>query len=70
MNNDKCQCECKIRHICDSLLECKMCHICENDYVRNPATCSCENGKCLASIMDDSSIMYDEVIESNKNYFN
>ena len=69
MNNDKCQCECKIRHICDSLLECKMCHICENDYVRNPATCGCENGKCLASIMDDSSIMYDEVIESNKNYF-
>ena len=37
-NNDKCQCECK-KH-----------HICEKDYIRNPATCSCEDGKYLASI--------------------
>ena len=51
MNNDKCQCECKARHICESQWECKMCHISENHYVRNPATCSCENEKCLASIM-------------------
>ena len=29
-----------------------------------PATCNCENGKYLASIMDDSAIMCDEVIES------
>ena len=29
-----------------------------------PVTCSCENGKYLASIMDDSAIMCDEVIES------
>ena len=29
----------------------------------NPATCSCENGK-FASIMGDSSITCDEVIES------
>ena len=27
------------------------------------ATCSCENGKYLAIIMDDSVIIYDEVIE-------
>ena len=39
-NNDKSQCECKNRHVC------------EKDYVRNSSTCSCENGKYLASIMD------------------
>ena len=51
-NNDKCRCECKKRHVC------------ENDYVWNPATCSWENGKYLASIMDDSAIICDEVVES------
>ena len=51
-NNDKCWCQCK-KH-----------HICEKDYVWNPATCNCENGKYLASIMDDSTIICDEVIES------
>ena len=30
----------------------------------SPATCSCENGKYLASIMDDSAITCDEVIVS------
>ena len=29
------------------------------------STYSCENGKCLASIIDDSAIMCDEVIESS-----
>ena len=38
--NDKCRCECKNQHIC------------EKDYIWNPATCSCENGKYLASIDD------------------
>ena len=33
--------------------------------VWNPATCSFENGKYLARIMDASAIMYDEVIESH-----
>ena len=51
-NNDKYRCECK-KH-----------HICEKDYVRNPATCNCENGKYLASIKDDSVIACDEVIKS------
>ena len=36
----------------------------EKDYVWNPGTCSCENGKYLASIMDDSAITCDEVIKS------
>ena len=30
----------------------------------NPATCSCKNGKYLASIMNDSAIACDEVTES------
>ena len=30
----------------------------------NPATCNCENGKYLASIMDDSTIIFDEVRQS------
>ena len=33
-------------------------------YVWNPATCNCENGKYLASVMDDSTIICDEVIGS------
>ena len=40
-------------------------HVCEKDYVWNPATCSCENEKYLASIMDDSAIKCDEIIESS-----
>ena len=51
LNNYKCRCECK-KH-----------HICEKEYVCNPATCDCENGKYLASIMDDS---YDEKINFNE----
>ena len=30
------------------------------DYVWNSAICRCEDGKCLASIMNDSAIMCDE----------
>ena len=48
-NSDKCQCEYKKRHVCE-----KIC-------ILNPATCSCENGKYLASIMDDSAITCDEI---------
>ena len=47
-NNDKCQCEYKKHHICEYIY---------------PATCNCENGKYLASIMDDSVITCNEVIE-------
>ena len=38
-------------------------HVCEKDYVWNSATCNCKNGKYLASIMDDSVITCDEIIE-------
>ena len=39
--------------------------VCEKDYVWNPDICFCENEKYLASIMYDSAIVYDEVIESH-----
>ena len=51
-NNDKYLCGCKKRDV----------H--EKDYIWSPATCSCENGKYLASIVDDLAITCDEVIES------
>ena len=38
-------------------------HVCIKDYIWNPATYSSENGKYLTSIIDDSVITYDEVIE-------
>ena len=33
------------------------------NYVSNPATCSCKNGKYLGSIMNNSAIMCDEALE-------
>ena len=33
-------------------------YVCEKDYVWSPATCNCENGKYLASIMNDSATNY------------
>ena len=48
-NNDKCRCECK------------KIHSCQKDYVWSPATCNCESGKYLASIMDDSAIICNKV---------
>ena len=38
----------------------------KKDYIRNTSTCSCENGKYLASITDDSLIMCDQIIEEAK----
>ena len=35
----------------------------KKEYIWNPATCNCENGKFLASIVNDSTIMCDEIIE-------
>ena len=51
-NYNKCRCECK------KIL------LCEKDYFWNPATCNWENGKYLASIMNDSTITWDEVTKS------
>ena len=44
--------------------ECNKRYVCEKDYVWNPALYNCENWEYLASIMDDSAITCDEVIES------
>ena len=50
-NNNKCQFECKKRPVY------------EKYYIWNPATYSFENERYLASIIDDSVIMCDEIIE-------
>ena len=41
-------------------------HVCEKDYVLNPSKCICENGKYLASIKDDSTVICYEAIKSYK----
>ena len=51
-NNNKCQCECKKRHVC------------EKDYTWNPSTWSCENWEYWVSLVYDSTIMCDEIIKS------
>ena len=51
-NNDKCWCEFKNQYVF------------EKD-PWNPATCNCENGKYFASIMVDSAIICDEVIDAD-----
>ena len=68
-----CECKCKFyERKCNSnqkwnkykwRCECKKHHICEKDYVWNPVTCSCKNRTYLASIMDDSAITSDEIID-------
>ena len=40
-------------------------HICEKEYVWNPSTCICENGKYLANVMDDSAIICDDVTNAD-----
>ena len=55
-NNDKCWCKCKK-------------HICEKEYILNLPTFSYKNGKYLASIMDDSVIMCDEIIAREAKLF-
>ena len=46
-----------------SQCECKIYHICEKYYIWNPATCNCKIGKYFASIIDDSVIKCDEIID-------
>ena len=49
-NNNKCWRKCKNR----------------KDYIWNPATCSCEKSKYLASIINDSVIICEEIIKETK----
>ena len=39
---------------------------CEKGYICNPATCSCKNGKYWVSIIDDSVITCNEIIDKAK----
>ena len=50
-NKDKYRCKCK-KH-----------HACEKEYIWNPATRKCKNGKYLVSITDDSVISCGEFVE-------
>ena len=52
-NSDQCLCQCK------------KCHVGEKDYIWYSATCSCQNGKYSASIIDDSAITSDEILTQN-----
>ena len=56
-NNNKCGCYCK-----NSKKHCA----CKKDYICNPARCSCKNGIYLASIIDNSKITCDEIIDTTK----
>ena len=56
-NNDKCRFQCKNP---------RGYHECKIDYIQYPATCSCGNGKYLASIISDSVIMCHEIINTTK----
>ena len=40
--------------------------MCGKDCIWNPAACSCDNGKYLASFIDDSLITCDKIIEEIK----
>ena len=42
----------------------------KKDYIWNLTTCSCENGKYLASIIDNSVIMCDEIIRAVAKSYN
>ena len=57
-NNDICQYNCKTHHICEKV------------YIWNPATCSCENGKYLASTVDNSVTTCDEIIDAVAKSYN
>ena len=35
----------------------------QKGYIRNPATCACGNGRYAGSIIEESTMTYDEIIE-------
>ena len=43
---------------------CKKCHTCKTDYSWNPSTCIYEKSRHLESILDDSVIVCDEIINA------
>ena len=78
-DHTSCECQCKFDvRKCNSKqkwnnyefrCKCEKHYICGKDYIWNPATCSCKNGKYLASIICNSVITYDEIIDAeDKSY--
>ena len=75
-----CKCKCKFDgRKCNSdqkwnndiyQYKCKTHHICEKVYIWNPATCSCENGKYLASTVDNSLTTCNEIIDAVAKSYN
>ena len=47
-------------NVCVSAIIQKIHHVCEKDYTWNSATWSCENGKYLGNIIDDSVVTCNE----------
>ena len=43
--------------------------MCEKYYISNSTVCSCKNGNYLASIIDDSEITRDEIIDAEAQLF-
>ena len=43
--------------------ECKKHNLSEKNYIWDPVTCSCKNGKYSANVMEDSGITCDGIIE-------
>ena len=39
------------------------------NYIWSPTTCSCKNGKCLSSFIDDSFITCDEIIDAEGRFY-
>ena len=42
--------------------------MCGKDYIWNPATCTCKNGKHLQTIIRDSVIAFNEIIKVTKTF--
>ena len=57
-NNDKCRCECK-KH-----------SVGEKGYIWHLSTCNCKNGQYLATSIDNSAIICDEIIDVKETNFN
>ena len=53
-----------------SQLFCFRWYLCRKKYIWNRATCSCKSGKYLASIINDSLITCDEIIDAEAKFNN
>ena len=56
-NNDKCRCVFK---------NLKECDVCKKDDIRNPAKCTCENGRSLKIVIDNSVVTCNKIIDVTK----